>query len=82
MYARQYNITASLILLMMTAEFSDFFIFIFLLRENGGGAIQVYVEQIQACLGAVFVLKVFRLSFASDFFNLLLAKSHQAEINN
>ena len=56
----------------------DFFVFILLSRENDGGAMQC-IGQIQNRVG-VFRFRIFRSSFASDFFILLLVRFHQAGI--
>ena len=54
-----------------------FFIFILPLRESGGGAMRrTNPDALRSCL----YFQVFRLNFESDFFNLLLAGFHQAEI--
>ena len=55
----------------------DFFIFIPLLRESDGSAIH---RTNPDSLGNCSCFLVFRLSFASDFSNLLLVRFHQAEI--
>ena len=52
-----------------------FFIFILLSRENDRGAIHTTnPHSLRTCL----CFLVFRLSFVSDFFNLLLVRFHQA----
>ena len=54
-----------------------FFIFILQSRESDGGAMhRTNPDSLRSCT----CFRVFRLNFASDFFNLLLVKSHQAEI--
>ena len=51
--------------------------FILLSRESDGGAMhRTNPDSLTSCL----CLRVFRLNFASDFFNLLLVKFHLAEI--
>ena len=61
-------------------QINDFFIwiiFILLSRESDVGAIhRTNPDTLRSCL----YFRVFWLSFASDFFNLLLVKFHQAEI--
>ena len=41
---------------------------------------ELCLGQIQTSLGVALCFQVFRLNFASDFFNLLLVRFHQAEI--
>ena len=54
-----------------------FFIVILLSRESSGGAMRrTNPDAHRSCL----YFRVFQLNFASDFFNLLLAGFHQAEI--
>ena len=56
---------------------SDFFIFILSSRESGGGAVRrANPDSLRSCL----CFQVFPVEFSSDFFNLLLARFHQAEI--
>ena len=56
---------------------SDFFIFILLSRESDGGAMRrTNPDSLTSCP----CFRVFRLNFASDFFNLLLVRFHQADI--
>ena len=40
----------------------------------------MHIGRIQTRLGIALCFRVFRLNFASDFFNLLLVRFHQAEI--
>ena len=55
----------------------DFFIFILLSRGSDGGAVlRTNPDSLRSCL----CFRVFRLNYASDFFILLLARFHQAEI--
>ena len=55
----------------------DFSIFILLSRESNGGAThRTNPYSLRSCL----CFKVFRLSLASGFFNLQLARFHRAEI--
>ena len=52
----------------------DFFIFIFLSRESGGGTMHRTIpDSLRSCLSFLF-------EFSSEFFNLLLARFHQANI--
>ena len=61
----------------MFQKASLFFILILLSRESGVGAMRrTNPDALRSCL----YFQVFRLNFASDFFNLLLAGFHQAEI--
>ena len=55
----------------------DFFIFILLSRESDGGAAH---RTNPDSLRSYLCFRVFRLNFASDFFNLLLVRFNQAEI--
>ena len=55
----------------------DFFIFILLSQESGGGAmLRTNPNSPRICI----CFRVFQVNFASDFFNLLLAGFHLAEI--
>ena len=55
----------------------DFFIFILRSRESDEGAMRsMNPDSLRSCL----CLRVFRWNFASNFFNLLLVRLHQAEI--
>ena len=59
------------------AKLIDFFIFILLSRESDGGAMRrTNPDSLRSCL----CFQVFPVEFSSDFFNLLLARFHQAEI--
>ena len=54
-----------------------FFIFILLPRESDRGAMhRTNPDSLRSCP----CFQVFRLNFAADFFNLLLARFHQAEV--
>ena len=56
---------------------SDFFVFIPLSRESDGGAMRrTNPDSLRGCLR----FRIFRLKFASDFFDLLLVRFHQAEM--
>ena len=61
----------------LSKKLIDCFIFILLLRESDGGAIH---STNQNSLSSCLRFQVFCLSFAFDFFNLLLVRFHQAEI--
>ena len=55
----------------------DFFVFILFSRErNGGAAHRMNPDSLISCL----YFRVFRLSVASDFLNLLLIRFHRAKI--
>ena len=55
----------------------DFFIFILLSRESDGGAMR---RTNPDSLRSYLLFPSFPVEFSSDFFNLLLARFHQAEI--
>ena len=61
----------------MTQWLIDFFIFILLSRESGGDAMR---RTNPDSLKSLPLFPSFPVEFSSDFFNLLFAKFHQAEI--
>ena len=55
----------------------DFFIFLLLSQDSDGDAmLRTNPDSLRSCP----CFRVFRLNYASDFFNLQLARFHQAEI--
>ena len=62
---------------MISMMIDGFFIFIRLLRESDESAIH---RTNRVSLRSCPCFRVFRLNFASDFFNLLLVRFHQAEV--
>ena len=76
-YKYCYNNNNSCICNCLLINMVGFFIFILLSRESDGGAMhRTNPDSLRSCI----CFRIFQLSFASDFFNLLLVRFHQAEI--